>query len=123
MATPVPIYADRVQDTTTTTGTGDLTLSGTAPTGYQNFNSALGQGPNFYYAIFSAGAEWEVGRGYLSGTTTLVRATILASSNSGAVVTLSSGSKTVICTWPAWVATRSSTLAQDLSIARGVYNP
>ena len=123
MSTPVTLYADRVKDTTTTTGTGDLTLSGTAPTGYQTFNAAVGQGPRFYYAIVSAGAEWEVGRGYLSGATTLVRETVLASSNSGAVVSLSSGSKDVFITWPGWVATRSSTLGQDMTCSKGVFLP
>ncbi|MBP9750996.1 MAG: hypothetical protein KBC95_04095 [Candidatus Peribacteraceae bacterium] len=122
--TALTVYADRVKDTTTTTGTGDLTLSGSAPTGFQTFNAAIGQGPLFYYAISASGsAEWEVGRGYLSAATTLVRQTVLASSNAGAVVNLSSGTKDAIVTWPAWVATRSSTLAQDMTCAKGIFLP
>lgn len=89
-------YADRVKDTTTTTGTGDLTLSGTAPTGFVDFNAAFGTNERFKYAISSSGgAEWEVGVGYLSGATTLVRETIEASSNAGAAVNLSAGTKDV----------------------------
>ncbi len=123
MATPVTAYADRVKDTSTTTGTGDITLSGTAPTGFVSFNTAFGTSTIFYYAIETTGADWEVGRGYLSASTTLVRMTVLASSNSGNAVNFSSGTKTLFCTWPAWVAQRSSTLGQDFSISRGVFLP
>lgn len=94
------IVKDRVQESTTTTGTGALTLSG-AITGYQTFSSAIGNGNLTYYAIFSAGStEWEVGIGTV-GAGTLARTTILASSNAGSVVTLSAGIKNVICTYPA----------------------
>jgi hypothetical protein len=91
-----------VRDTTTTTGTGNLTLSGTAPTGFVNFNTAFGLNTTFHYVISSSGgAEWEVGEGYLSGSTTLVRSLVSASSNAGALVNLSSGTKDVRCTFPA----------------------
>lgn len=79
------LYADRVKDSTTTTGTGNLTLSGTAPTGYVDFNTAFSATNYFYYTISSSGgAEWEVGVGHLSASTTLVRDSVLASSNAGA---------------------------------------
>ena len=96
------LYADRVKDTTTTTGTGDITLSGSPPSGFQSFNAALGVGPGFYYSIFSTGSEWEMGEGHLSGSTTLVRDKVLSSSNAGAAVNFSAGTKTVICTIPAY---------------------
>lgn len=92
------LFKDRVKDTTTTTGTGNLTLSGTAPTGFVNFNTAFGTGSGntFQYVIDSSGgSEWEVGIGYLSASTTLVRSTILASSNSGSAVSFSAGTKNV----------------------------
>ncbi len=105
-------YKDRVKDTTSTTGTGALTLSGTAPTGFVDFNSAFGTNVYFYYALAgSSDAEWEVGVGYLSGATTLVRETVLGSSNSGALVSLT-GAKDVFCTI-------SASFAQKL-IGRGV---
>lgn len=95
------VLKDRVKETTTTTGTGTLTLAG-ASTGYQSF-SAIGNGNTCYYAISSsAGSEWEVGLGtYTSAGTTLARTTILASSNSGSVVTLSAGTKDVYVVYPA----------------------
>ena len=106
------LYADRVKDTTTTTGTGNLTLSGTAPTGFESFNSALGTNSYFHYCISSsASAEWEVGIGYLSASTTLVRDTVLASSNADAAVNLSSGTKDVFVT----------IAAQNPNVLRGQY--
>lgn len=91
-------FADRVKDTTSTTGTGDLTLSGTAPTGFVDFNTAFGTNVRFPYAIGSSGgSEWETGYGYLSASTTLVREFVTASSNSGSAVNFSAGSKDVYC--------------------------
>jgi hypothetical protein len=94
--------ADRVQDTTTTTSTGTITLSGTAPTGYQNF-SVIGNGNTTYYTIaHQTLSEWEVGIGtYTSAGTTLSRTTVLASSNSGSLVVFSAGTKDVFVTYPA----------------------
>jgi hypothetical protein len=92
--------ADRVRDTTTTTGTGTITLSGTPPTGYQSF-SAVGNGNTTYYTI-NAGSQWEVGIGtYLGAGPTLSRDTVLASSNSGSLVNFSAGTKDVFCDYPA----------------------
>lgn len=96
------VIADRVKDTTTTTGTGSVTLSGTAPTGYQAFASVMATGDNCYYCI-AGGAEWEVGYGTLTASTTLARSRIIASSNSGAVVTFSAGTKDVFITVPATI--------------------
>lgn len=92
--------ADRVRDTTTTTGTGTITLSGTSPTGYQTF-SAVGNGNTTYYTI-NAGAQWEIGIGTYSGAgPTLSRDTVLASSNSGSLVDFAAGTKDVFCDYPA----------------------
>jgi hypothetical protein len=95
------VLADRVKDTTTTTGTGTVTLSGTAPTGYVSFGTAIGNGNNTYYTI-TAGSEWEVGIGtYTASGTTLSRTTVLASSNAGSLVNFSAGTKDVFVTYPA----------------------
>lgn len=88
-------YADRVKETTTTTGTGAITLAGAASQ-FQSFNAAFGLNAPFAYAIAGqTGTEWETGRGYLSGSTTLVRDVVTASSNSGAAVNFSAGTKDV----------------------------
>jgi Chaperone of endosialidase len=96
------VIADRVRETTTTTGTGAVTLAG-AYTSFQSFASAIGNGNNTYYTIASpTTGDWEVGIGtYTSGTNTLSRDTVLASSNSGSLVNLGAGSKDVFVTQPA----------------------
>lgn len=94
------VLADRVKDTTTTTGTGTVTLSGTPPTGFQAF-SVIGNGNTTYYTI-AAGSQWEVGIGTYSSTgPTLSRDTVLDSSNSGSLVNFSAGTKDVFVTYPA----------------------
>ena len=92
---------DRVQETTTTTGTGSVTLLG-AVTGYQSF-AAVGNGNQTYYCIADqGGANWEVGIGQYSTTgPTLARTTVLSSSNSGSLVSFTAGTKTVFVTYPA----------------------
>ena len=92
------VVKDRVQETTTTTGTGTVTLAG-AVTGFQSF-SVIGDGNTTYYAITS-GNDFEVGLGtYTSSGTTLSRDTILESSNAGSAITLS-GTSNVFVTYPA----------------------
>jgi len=95
------VLADRVKETTTTTGTGTVTLLG-ASTGYQSF-SAIGNANTTYYTIAGqTGSEWEVGIGtYTSSGTTLARTTVIASSNSGSLVNFSAGTKDVFVTYPA----------------------
>lgn len=92
-------FSDRVKETTTTTGTGNITLAG-AVSGFETFNTAFGTSVNLYYAIVGT-TEWEVGLGHLSASTTLVRDTVLASSNSDTAVNFSSGTKQVFCDLPA----------------------
>jgi hypothetical protein len=93
------VLADRVQETTTTTGTGTVTLAGAA-TGFQSF-AAVGDGNSTYYTI-AGGSEWEVGVGtYTASGTTLSRTTVISSSNSGSLVNFSAGTKNVFVTYPA----------------------
>lgn len=93
------VIADRVQETTTTTGTGTVTLGG-ASAGYQSF-AVIGNGNTTYYTITDSSGNWEVGVGtYTSSGTTLSRDTVLSSSNSGALVNFGAGSKNVFVTYP-----------------------
>lgn len=95
------LFKDRVKDSSTTTGTGSFTIANSAPTGFQTFNAAYSTGSSnkFYYAItLDGGSEWEVGIGYLSSSTVLVRDTVISSSNSNAAVNFSAGAKTVFST-------------------------
>jgi hypothetical protein len=94
------VLADRVKETTTTTGTVTVTLLG-ASTGFQSFY-AIGNTNTTYYTIAGqTGSEWEVGVGtYTSSGTTLSRTTVLSSSNGGSLVNFSAGTKDVFVTQP-----------------------
>ncbi len=91
------VLKDRVKETTSTSGTGTLTLLG-AVQGYQAFSS-IGNGNTTYYCI-QATSDWEVGIGTV-GSGTLSRDTVLASSNNGSLVGFGAGVKDVFCTYPA----------------------
>ena len=119
------ILKDRVQETSTTTGTGTLTLAG-AVTEFQSFSSAIGNGNTTYYTIYVAGGtDWEVGLGTV-GAGTLSRDTVYASSNAGALVNFPAGTKYVFCDYPAGKAIYTdasgniSNLAGSISTANTV---
>lgn len=94
-------YADRVKETTSTTGTGTYSLNG-AVTGYRAFIGAVSTGSTVSYCVEN-GTDWEVGLGVVTDGTpdTLTRASVLASSNGGAAVNWSAGDKNVFLTAPA----------------------
>jgi hypothetical protein len=92
----VPYLADRVQETTATTGTGTVTLAG-AVSGYQSFASGFGSEAKLVSYLLVSGTAWEVGKGTFNGTNTLTRDFIRSSSASGAAITLA-GTSNVFCT-------------------------
>tara|TARA_B100000085_G_scaffold91547_1_gene82747 strand:- start:802 stop:1659 length:858 start_codon:yes stop_codon:yes gene_type:complete len=96
------VVADRVKETTTTTGTGTITLGGAEPN-FITFTSALSDGDTTYYAIVDdTNLAFEVGLGtFTASGTTLARTTVLASSNSGSAVNLQAGTKDVFINYPA----------------------
>lgn len=93
------VLANRVQETTATTGTGTITLAG-AVAGYQSF-AAIGDANTTYYTVTS-GNNWEVGIGtYTSSGTTLSRDTVLSSSAGGTTKITLAGTSTVFADYPA----------------------
>jgi hypothetical protein len=125
------VVKDRVRETTTTTGTGTITLGGAA-TGFQSFSVIGDSNTTFYTIQLSNTNEWEVGVGtYTLSGTTLSRDTILESSNGGTAVNFSAGSKDVFVTYPAekaiylgnlptkMVVTKRDTTTADVALANG----
>ena len=97
------VLNDRVKETSTTTGTGTLNLSG-AVSGFETFVAGIADGNTTYYAIVNRDEdEWEVGLGTVTdaSTDTLARTTVITSSNSDSAVDFSAGTKDVFCTLPA----------------------
>jgi microcystin-dependent protein len=94
------ILEDRVLESTTTTGTGALTLAG-AITGFRAFSAVCAVNdtvPYFIEAVDSLGqptGDYEWGTATYSGANTLTRTTVLGSSNAGAAVNFAAGSKNV----------------------------
>ena len=116
------VLADRVQETTTTTGTGTVTLAG-AVSGFQSF-AAVGNGNTTFYTIAdTTGTYWEIGIGtYTSSGTTLSRDTVLSSSNSGSLVNFPAGTKNVFVTFPAsstLFALNNQTITSSYAIPTG----
>jgi len=124
------VINDRVKETTSTVGTGTVTLSG-AQTGFQSFSSGVGAGNSTYYTI-ALGSQWEVGIGSLTNATTFTRDTVISSSNASALVSFSTGIKDIFCSLPAketpspvmdpqtFVNTHATTLTDTQTMQSGV---
>jgi hypothetical protein len=93
-----------VKQLATSNGNGNFTLTNAAG-GFQTFATAFGTGATpdiFYYFIsHTTNSEWEVGTGHMSNTNTLVRDTVIASSNANSKVVFTSGTKIVVNDLPA----------------------
>jgi hypothetical protein len=104
------VINDRVKETTSTTGTGTVTLSGAA-TGFQSFSSGIGSSNSTYYTI-ALGNQFEVGIGTLTNATTFTRDSIITSTNSNTTVNFSAGVKDIFCALPAEYTPSPSMTAQ-----------
>ncbi len=91
--------ADRVRETSTTTGTGTLDLGG-AVSSFQTFVSGVGSGSTCTYLIL-LGTEWETGEGTVTAGApdTLSRDRVLDSSTGGSLVSFSAGTKNVLLSY------------------------
>jgi hypothetical protein len=91
---PIPAY--RAKQSTNTTGTGTIVLAA-AETNARSFNAAYGASSRRIMYAISWSTGFEIGLGDFDGGTpgNLTRATVLASSNAGALVTLPAGTKDV----------------------------
>lgn len=94
------LVENRVLESTTTTGTGPLTLAG-AVTSFRRFSAVCAIGdtvPYFIEALDSLGVpsgDYEYGIGTYTSANVLTRTTIQGSSNGGAAVNFAAGTKNV----------------------------
>jgi len=95
------VIADRVRETTTTTGTGTITLGG-AVTNFETFTANLSNSDTTYYAIVdNTNGAFEVGLGTFTASGTTLARSVIASSNSNNLVDFGAGTKDVFITVPA----------------------
>lgn len=96
------VIADRTRDTSSAQSSTLVTLSNSPPTGFQSFNSGIGDGNTCFYTV-TDGTNWEDSYGvYTNAGTTLARAaTPISSSNGGAQVVTFSGTVSVFVSPPA----------------------
>jgi hypothetical protein len=92
----MPIPAFRAKQSTNTAGTGTLVLNAAA-TNARSFNAAFGASARRIMYCISWATGFEIGYGDFDGGTpgSLTRATVLASSNAGSLVTLPGGTADV----------------------------
>lgn len=123
---------DRIKETASaisgsTPGTATCTLSGAATGGFNTFSSRFATGASYpyadpiYYCIISDNDKWEVGKGYLTSSTNLVREKMYDSSsglNTGEAFT-GATSFTVFCTLPAERVEEIWTKGQTNALMRG----
>lgn len=117
----MPRLFDRVKETSTTTGTGDITLAG-AVSQFLAFSSRFSVGDEQidYAIVGQTGTEWERGLGTYSAANTLRRDKVYASSNADALVSFSAGTKDV------WVNAGADTIwgsGPMVALARGLAIP
>lgn len=117
------VTADRVKETSTTTGAGSLTLAGAA-SGFRALSAVMANGDTtFYSAQHQSANEWEVGVGTWQTGGILARSTVIASSNAGAAVNFSAGTKDVFITSPAITQGWGVLAPAQLTANQNDYNP
>jgi hypothetical protein len=119
----MPRFADRVKDTTTTTGTGALTLAGAPPTGFVSFATGIGSSGaiEVEFVVDDGAGNWEHSLGTFNGTTGLTRDTVIASST-GSLVSFAAGTKTVYVT-PSNQHLGRANRGSQYAMARGAAQP
>lgn len=114
---------ERTKETTTTTGTGSITLLG-AVSQFQAFSTNFVVGEPLYYSIVGqTGTEWEVGRGTLTSGSVMTRDVVFESSNANALVNFSAGTKDIFSTIPAERIEELFTKGQAVALSRCLAMP
>lgn len=118
------VAADRVLESTTTTGTGDLTVAG-ALAGFRAFGAVMSVGDTAHCALWAVDAsgnatgDYEEGLYTYSASNTLTRTEVIDSST-GSVLNLAAGTKYVAISL---LAPRIFTSGQGRALAYGAFSP
>jgi len=97
------LVANRVQENSIVTGTGEITLAGATNPAMNTFASAFADGALCGYIVLNLAtpSEWEQGIGtFASGTDSIARTYVLAGSNGISPVDFSAGTKMVLNAGP-----------------------
>jgi len=119
------IHAERVKESSTTTGTGVFTLSGIFAVGFNTFASRVGNTNTCHYMIVNNdNGEYESGLGTIgTGPDTLTRDHVFESSNGDALVNFGSGTKIVQISAPAFMGSPAFAkfgLIVDLTLTKDI---
>lgn len=111
------INADRVADTSITTGTGPFTAVASPPPGFRSFSAVAAVNDTFFYCIAHQSVdEWETGLATYSAANEFTRTRVFQSSNSNNAVNFSAGTKDCFITPPA--ATMGRPFAMNVIFGR-----
>lgn len=111
------VIANRVLETSTTSGTGSFTLLG-ATSGYQSFSSGIGNGNTTYYTAYDpVSYAWEIGVGTFTSPSTLARTTVLSNSaGNTSPISFTGNTLNIWGDYPAEKAVTTDTLAYPPAI-------
>jgi hypothetical protein len=99
------IWADRVRETSSTSGTGAITPTGAFSVAFKTIGSVLASGDTAYFTVVDGAGAWNTFLGTWNGST-VARTTILASSSAGAVSLSGTGVEIWIDAPADWIGTR-----------------
>jgi hypothetical protein len=90
--------ADNVKETTTTTGTGTISLLGAFAASFKTFVNGIGNGVITTYKVDDGAGAWECRFGLItSGSPDTITNAGFISSSTGSAISFGSGTKTVTC--------------------------
>lgn len=116
------LFSDRTKETSTSTGTGNITLLGAVAQHQAFSNTYLVQNSNIPYAIVGqSGTEWETGNCTMLTSTTFSRDSVVASSNNNALVNFSAGTKDVFVTLHGQDANQLTMIGLALAFSTNIY--
>lgn len=111
---------NRAKMTTTTTGTGTVTL-GSAVDGYQSFADAGVSNADVVRYVIEDGNNWEIGTGTYTTTGTTLTRTVLESSNADAAISLTGSAEVFVTAVTEDIVNANNPIISSGTITEDVY--